>query len=53
MGVCVPIIIGLFYFVMRDYLDGKEMNFENLTIFICALGGPAILYLEWKAVRGD
>jgi len=51
--VFIPIIIGLFYFVLRDYFSGKEIDFSILTIAICTLGGPAVLYPELKEVRKE
>lgn len=49
----IPLIIGLFYYVFRDYFDGKEIDFSMLTIAICTLGGPATLYPELKKVQKE
>ena len=51
--VFIPLIIGLFYFVFTDYLNEKEIDFSILTIAICTLGGPAVLYPELKEVRKE
>ena len=53
IGIFVPIILALFYFVIRDYLNGEELDFATLTIAICALGGPATLYPELKEVQKE
>ncbi|MEQ8303904.1 MAG: hypothetical protein RIB47_10970 [Cyclobacteriaceae bacterium] len=49
----IPLIIGLFYVVFKDYIDGKEIDFSVLTIAICTLGGPAVLYPELKEVKNE
>ncbi len=49
----IPLIIGLFYFVFIDYYNGKEIDFSILTIAICILGGPAVLYPELKEVKKE
>ncbi|WP_424003560.1 hypothetical protein [Maribacter sp. IgM3_T14_3] len=51
--LCIPVIIGLFYFVLRDYFDGKEIDFAILTIAICTIGGPATVYPELKKVQDE
>lgn len=51
--VFVPIIIGLFYVVVRNYWTGVETDWSLLTITICSLAGPATLYPELKAVREE
>jgi hypothetical protein len=53
IGIFIPLIIGLFFFVIRDYLNGKEMNWAILTIAICTLGGPATIYPELKEVQKE
>ena len=53
IGVFIPIILGLFYFVLRDYFKGEEMDWSILTIAICTLGGPATLYPELKEVQKE
>lgn len=53
IGIFIPLIIGLFYFVIRNYLDGEELDWAMITIAICTLGGPATLYPELKEVRKE
>ncbi len=53
IGIFIPLIIGLFYFVLRDYFKGEEMDWSILTIAICTLGGPATLYPELKEVQKE
>ena len=53
IGVFIPLIIGLFYFVLRDYYTGEEFNWSILTIAICTLGGPTTLYPELRAVQKE
>lgn len=53
IGIFIPLIIGLFYFVLRDYFKGEEMDWSIITIAICTLGGPAALYPELKEVQKE
>lgn len=53
IGIFIPLIIGLFFFVFRDYFKGEEMDWSILTIAICTLGGPATLYPELKEVQKE
>lgn len=53
IGIFIPLIIGLFFFVIRDYLQGEEMDWSILTIAICTLGGPATLYPQLKEVQKE
>ena len=53
IGIFIPLIIGLFYFVLRDYFKGEEMDWSIITIAICTLGGPATLYPELKEVQKE
>lgn len=53
IGVFIPLIIGLFFFVFRTYFKGEEMDWSILTIAICTLGGPATLYPELKEVQKE
>lgn len=50
IGVFIPLIIGLFSFIIMDYFNGEEMDLAILTIAICTLGGPVIIYPELKEV---
>lgn len=49
----VPLILGLVFFLVRDYLNGEEMDWSLFTIAICTLGGPATLYPQWKEVQDE
>jgi hypothetical protein len=51
--VFIPIIIGLVYVVVQNYLSGEEMDWAMITIAICSLGGPATLYPQLKEVREE
>lgn len=53
IGVFIPLIISLFYFVFRDYFNGEEIDWSILTIAICTLGGPATLYPELKEIQKE
>lgn len=53
IGIFIPIIIGLFFFIIRDYLDGEDFDWSILTVGICTLGGPASLYPELKEVQKE
>lgn len=53
IGIFIPILIGLFYFILRDYFKGEEMNWAVLTSAICTLGGPAVLYPELQEVQKE
>lgn len=53
IGIFIPLIIGLFFFVIRDYLNGKEMDWPILTIAICTLAGPVTTYPELKKVQEE
>lgn len=51
IGIFIPIIIGLFYFVFRDYFRGEEVDMAVLTIAICSIGGAVSVYPELKKVQ--
>jgi RsiW-degrading membrane proteinase PrsW (M82 family) len=53
IGVFIPLIIGLFYFIIRDYYKGEAVDWSILTIAICTLGGPVTLYPELKEVQKE
>lgn len=53
IGIFIPLIVGLFYFVLRDYFKGEEMDWSILTIAICTLGGPASIYPQLKEVQNE
>ncbi|WP_424003528.1 hypothetical protein [Maribacter sp. IgM3_T14_3] len=51
--VFIPIIIGLLYFQIRNYLNDNEIDWAMLTIVICTLGGPVTLYPELKKIKDE
>lgn len=53
IGLFIPLIILLFFFVIRDYYNGEEIDWSILTIAICTLGGPATLYPELKEIQKE
>ena len=53
MIVFIPLVLGIFYFVFKDYFNAKEMDFAMLTVAICTLGGPAVLYPQLKEVKRE
>lgn len=53
IGIFIPIILGLLFFVIRDYVIDEEFNWAILTIVICTIGGPVSVYPELKAVREE
>ncbi len=53
IGIFIPLILGLFFFVIRNYVNGEELDWAMITIAICTLGGPATLYPELKEVQKE
>lgn len=53
IGFFIPLIIGLFYFVLYDYFNGEGIDWPIFTIAVCTLGGPATLYPELKEVQKE
>ncbi len=53
IGIFIPLIIFLFFFVIRDYFNEEEIDWSMLTIAICTLGGPATLYPELKEMQKE
>jgi len=39
IGIFIPLIIGLFYFPIRDYLSRGELDHGGFIIVICSIGG--------------
>ena len=52
-GIFTLLIIGLFYFIIRDYVNGDELDWSILTIAICTLGGPATFYPELQKFQKE
>ncbi|MDF1697801.1 MAG: hypothetical protein P1U56_18280 [Saprospiraceae bacterium] len=53
IGIFIPLITALFFFVIRDYVNGDEVDWSILTIAICTLAGPITLYPELQHVRKE
>ena len=53
IGIFIPLIIALFFFVFRDYFKGEELDWSIMMIAICSLGGPASLYPELKQIQKE
>lgn len=53
IGISLPLIVILFFFILRDYILFKEMDWSIFTIAICTLGIPATLYPELKKVQKE
>ena len=53
IGIFIPLIFGLFYFVLRDYFKGEEMDWPMFTIAICTLAGPFTIYPELQAIQKE
>ena len=49
MGLFIPIILGLLYFGVRDYLDDK-INTPITIITICSIGGLISLFPGLKRI---
>lgn len=53
IGIFIVLIIALFFFIIKDYIDGEELDWSTLTIAICTIGGPVTLYPELKAINDE
>ena len=51
IGVFIPIIIALIFFVARDYLNGEEVDMATVTIIICSFGGMFSVIPELRKVQ--
>ena len=52
--IFIPLVLGLFYFALRDFVsDGGEINIATFTIAICSLGGMASLFPDIKAIQQE
>ena len=52
MGLFIPIILGLLYFGVRDYLDDK-INTPITIITICSIGGLTSLFPGLKRIQEE
>lgn len=53
IGIFVPIILGLAYFLVRDYWRGEGVDMAILTIIICSIGGMVSLFPQRKAMKEE
>ncbi|MDR9416937.1 MAG: hypothetical protein RI564_11675 [Gracilimonas sp.] len=52
-GISAPIILGLIFFIVRDYLQGDGIDMALLTIVICSLSLPIIMFEKIKEMRKE
>lgn len=53
IGIFIPIIMGLFYFIIRDYFKGEGIDMATLTIAICSIGGMVSIFPTLKAINNE
>ena len=54
IGIFIPLIICLLFFVVRDYVDGGEFDWTIGVIALCSiLGGPVTLYPQLSAIQQE
>ncbi|MBT8234250.1 MAG: hypothetical protein HKO66_04795 [Saprospiraceae bacterium] len=53
IGVYIPIILAMLFFLGRDYIGGKGIETTFLVITICAFGGLASLLSNLKVIREE
>lgn len=53
IGIFIPLILGLFFFVLRDYFRGEELDLPILIIAICTVGGMVSVFPNLKAIRKE
>ena len=53
IGIFIPIILGLLYFGLRDYINGEKADMPVLIIAICSIGGMVSVFPDLKAVRTE
>lgn len=51
--IFIPLIIGFFYSIFRDYSAGKELEMSIVIIAICTVGGLFSVLPDLKAVREE
>lgn len=49
----IPVIAGLVFFTISDYMSTNEFDMPMLTITICTFGGIAVVYPELKMVNDE
>ena len=53
IGVYIPIILAMLFFLGRDYINGKGIETTFLVITICAFGGFASLLSNLNVIREE
>lgn len=53
IGLFIPIILALFYFGIKDYINGTEVDLPITIIAICSVGGMITLFPELKQVKEE
>ncbi len=53
IGLFLPIILALIYFIYRDYMAGEELKMPGLVIVICSIVGMASLFPGLKIIREE
>ena len=53
IGVFIPIIFGLGYYLIRDYFREESLDMPLLIITICSIGGMVSLFPELKSIREE
>ena len=53
IGIFIPLVIALIFFLVRDYTRGEELDWTTITITICTIGGAVSIFPELKAVQEE
>lgn len=51
--VFIPTILGLGYFVVRNYMKGESFDTTSAILILCAIGGMISLFPELKAIQKE
>ena len=53
IGIFIPLVLALFFFAGRSYLQEEALDLPSFTIAICTLGGLVITWGEWRQVKEE
>lgn len=53
IGIFIVVIAAFIYFMVSDYLKGREIDSSISLITICSLGGMFALFPELKAIQTE
>jgi len=53
IGIFVFLSLAILFLVIRDYLNGGELEMALVTVSICTLGGAATILPQLKEVREE